>query len=83
MECQNTFGQRRYSKTRKENDPRCKKACTLQLTSGYTFFWKGKAQNEYRIHGVGLAIKTSLLKNLSDLPVDINERLMKICLPLN
>ena len=51
--------------------------------SGYTFFWKGRTQNEDRIHGVGLAIKTSLLKQLPDLPVGINERLMKIRLPLS
>lgn len=54
-----------------------------ELTSGYTFFWKGKAQTKYRIHGVRLAVRTSLLKNLLDLPVGIRERLMKICLPLN
>lgn len=51
--------------------------------SGYTFFWKGRAQNEDRIHGVGLAIKTSLLKQLPDLPAGISERLMKIRLPLS
>jgi len=39
--------------------------------------------NEDRIHGVGLAIKTSLLKQLPDLPVGISERLMKIRLPLS
>uniref|UniRef100_F6UUP3 Endonuclease/exonuclease/phosphatase domain-containing protein n=1 Tax=Monodelphis domestica TaxID=13616 RepID=F6UUP3_MONDO len=52
-------------------------------TTGYTFFRKGRASNEDRIHGVGLAIKTSLLKQLPDLPVGISERLMKICLPLS
>ncbi len=99
---ENTFGQRRYSKTRKENGTRCKELARYnidiaalsetrfpdegsltELTSGYTFFWKGKAQTKVRIHGVGLAIKTSLLKNLPDLPMGINERLMKIRLPLN
>nr|XP_025036462.1 craniofacial development protein 2-like [Pelodiscus sinensis] len=54
-----------------------------ELTSGYTFFWKGKAQNEDRIHGVGLAVKTCLMKQLSDLPVGINKRLMKLRLPLS
>ena len=44
--------------------------------SGYTFFWKGKAQNEDRIHGVGFAIKTSL-------PTGINERLMKLRIPIS
>lgn len=31
-----------------------------QLTekgAGYTFFWKGKEENEQRIHGVGFAVK--------------------------
>lgn len=55
-----------------------------ELASGYTFFWKGKAQNKNKIHGVGLAIRTSLLKNLPDLSVGINDRLdMKIRLPLS
>ena len=50
---------------------------------GYTFFWKGKAENEDRIHGVGLAVKTSLMKQLPDLPTGVNERLMKLRLPLS
>ncbi|XP_032231344.1 craniofacial development protein 2-like [Nematostella vectensis] len=53
-----------------------------EQTSGYTFFWKGKAAHEDRIHGVGLAIRTSLLKELPDLPTGVNERLMKLRLPL-
>uniref|UniRef100_H3ABH8 Reverse transcriptase domain-containing protein n=1 Tax=Latimeria chalumnae TaxID=7897 RepID=H3ABH8_LATCH len=36
---------------------------------GYTFFWKGKAESEGGIHGVGLTIKTTLLKLLPDLPI--------------
>ena len=28
---------------------------------GYTFFWKGKLQDEDSIHGVGFAIRSSLL----------------------
>ena len=52
-------------------------------TCGYTFFWKGKTQSEDRIYGVGLAIKTSLMKQLATLPVGINERLMKLRLPLS
>ena len=49
---------------------------------GYTFFWKGKAENEVRIHGVGFAIRTSLLRHLPDLPTGINERLMKLRIPI-
>ena len=54
-----------------------------ELKGGYTFFWKGKSKDEDRIHGVGLAIRTSLLKQLPNLPTSINERLMKICFPVN
>ena len=50
---------------------------------GYTFFWKGKQQTEDRIHGVGFAIRSALLKTLSAVPVGINERLMKLRVPLN
>ena len=50
---------------------------------GYTFFWKGKPQAEDRIHGVGFAIRTALLKNTPALPVGINERLMKVRIPLS
>ncbi|XP_062841273.1 uncharacterized protein LOC134300780 [Trichomycterus rosablanca] len=50
---------------------------------GYTFFWKGKAQEEERIHGIGLAIKSSLLKQLPDLPSAISERLMRLRFPLS
>ena len=49
---------------------------------GYTFFWRGKAKDEDRIHGVGLAIKTSFCKQLQDLPTP-SERLMKHRFPLN
>lgn len=50
---------------------------------GYTFFWKGKAPDEDRIHGVGLAIKTKLLQKIPNLPTAIDERLMKLRFPLN
>ncbi len=47
---------------------------------GYTFFWKGKAVDEPRIHGVGIAIKNQLISHLYELPVGISERLMNITL---
>lgn len=50
---------------------------------GYTFFWKGKPQAEDRIHGVGFAIRTALLKSIPSLPVGISERLMKLRIPLS
>ena len=49
---------------------------------GYTFFWRGKPEAEDRLHGVGFAIRTSLMKSIPSLPVGINERLMKLLLPL-
>ena len=29
----------------------------IEIGEGYTFFWKGKASTEQRIHGVGFAMK--------------------------
>ena len=49
---------------------------------GYTFFWRGKPEAEDRLHGVGFAIRTSLMKSIPNLSVGINERLMKLRLPL-
>ena len=50
---------------------------------GYTFFWRGKPEAAERLHGVGFAIRTSLMKSIPSLPVGINERLMKLRLPLS
>ena len=30
----------------------------------YTFFWQGKAQEEHRVHGVGFAVRNSLLASV-------------------
>ena len=49
---------------------------------GYTFCWCGKPATEDRLHRVGFAIRTSLMKSIPSLPVGINERLMKLRLPL-
>ncbi len=38
---------------------------------GYTFFCKGKAADEPRIHGVGIAIKNHLISHLYELPVGV------------
>lgn len=48
----------------------------------YTFFWKGKAADESRIHGVGFAIKNQLISHLSEFPIGISEHLMNIHLVL-
>ena len=50
---------------------------------GYTFFLKGKPAGDKHHHGVGFAIRTSLVKYLEGkLPVGINERLMTMSIPL-
>ena len=56
---------------------------SLKEKSGrYTFFWKGKLQTEDRIHGVGFTIRTASTKHLPVLPVEINERFMKLHVPI-
>ena len=50
---------------------------------GYIILWKGKPQTGDRIHGVGFAIRTALLKSIPALPVGISERLMKLRIPLS
>ena len=49
---------------------------------GYTFIWRGKPEAEDRLHGVGFAIRTSLMKFIPSLHVGINERLVKLRHPL-
>ena len=50
---------------------------------GYTFFLKGVPEGDKQIHGVGIAIRSKLLGALhGQKPVGINERLMKMVLPL-
>ena len=50
---------------------------------GYTFFWRDRKQHEERIHGVGFAIRNTFLRQLPELLNGINERLMKLRLPLS
>ena len=49
---------------------------------GYTMFWRGYPSGQPRIHCVGLAIKNSLLKNITEEPTYISERLMTLRIPL-
>ncbi|KAI4807948.1 hypothetical protein KUCAC02_027720, partial [Chaenocephalus aceratus] len=49
---------------------------------GYTFFWKGYPSGGQHLHGVGLAIKNTLLPRLAETPVGISERLMTLRIPL-
>ena len=54
-----------------------------QHGSGYTSFWKGTAASEKRLHGVAFTVKMTLMKKLPDVPVGLNERLMKLWFALN
>ncbi len=51
---------------------------SLRENDGYTFFWKGRESGLPRLHGVGFAIRNSLVTQLSELPVGISERLMTL-----
>ena len=43
----------------------------------YTFFWHGKPKDEKREHGVGFAVKNSLLKMVEP-PTDGSERILTL-----
>ncbi|CAB4039592.1 Hypothetical predicted protein, partial [Paramuricea clavata] len=61
-------------------------AGTRQLTeptSGYTYLWSGLPESEKRLYGVGFAIKTSIVKELENLPTAVNERLMWLRVKIN
>ena len=53
-----------------------------EIGQGYTFFWSGYPEGQPRIHGVGFAIKNSILNSLSELPVGHSPRLMTLRIPL-
>ena len=53
-----------------------------EIKGGYTFFWKGKGEEENRESGVGFAIKTTLVDKLEELPFGLSDRLMSFRLPL-
>ena len=53
-----------------------------EMGEGYTFFWKGYEDNERRIHGVGFAIRSSLLARTNETPIGISARLMSWRIPL-
>ena len=48
----------------------------------YVIYWKGYPEGQPRMHGVGLAIKHSLIKNLTEEPTFISERIMTLRVPL-
>ena len=49
---------------------------------GYTFYLKGYPTGGPHHHGVGLAIKNSLLPSLTETPTGISERFMSVRIPL-
>jgi len=53
-----------------------------EVGEGYTFFWKGLPESARRIHGVGFAIRTSLLSRFPESPSAVSERLMTLRVPL-
>ena len=55
-----------------------------EIGGGYSFFLKGKDLGERHLHGVGFAVRTSLLPLLNEkYPNGINERLMTVDLHLD
>ena len=56
--------------------------CLQEVGQGYTFYWKGLPADQRRIHGVGFAVKTSLLASIEDSPTIFSERLMTWRIPL-
>ena len=49
-----------------------------EVGTGFTFFWVGKTEAENRESGVGFAIRTSLVAELDELPVGVNDRMMTL-----
>nr|VZI49297.1 unnamed protein product [Spirometra erinaceieuropaei] len=53
-----------------------------EVGAGYTFFWSGRPRAERRDTGVAFAIRTDIVGRLPCLPQGINDRLMRLRLPL-
>lgn len=47
-----------------------------EVGEGCNCFWRGLTSQKQRIHGVGFAVKSSLLYNFTKNPIGISERLM-------
>ena len=52
------------------------------VEESYTIFWRGYPEGTARQHGVGLAIKNIHLKNVTEEPTYVSERLMTLRVPL-
>ncbi|CAH1259012.1 PKD1L3 [Branchiostoma lanceolatum] len=48
---------------------------------GYTFFWKGLPEGERRLHGVGFAVRSELLRTATEDPQGISERIITWRIP--
>lgn len=66
------------SKTRRVADGQLR-----EHVGGCTIYWKGLAEEECHIHGVGFTIKNELIGRMSETPIGISERLMTICSKLS
>nr|VZI50622.1 unnamed protein product [Spirometra erinaceieuropaei] len=53
-----------------------------EVGAGYTFFWSGRPRPERPDAGVAFAIRTDIVGRLACLPQGINDRLMRLRLPL-
>ncbi len=54
-----------------------------EIGSRYTFFWSGWRAEERHEAGVGFTIKTTHASKLASIPEGLNDRLMKLQLPLS
>ena len=62
---------------------RASKGQLTEAEAGYTFFWKRKEEVEQRIHDVRFAVKNELVRDLKELPLGVNERLITLRINLN
>ena len=53
-----------------------------EVGGGYTFFWSGRSCKVRRESGVGFAVNSHLVNQLSSLPKGVNDRLMTLQLQL-
>ena len=58
------------------------KGSMRETVGGYAFFWSGRSNEERREAGVGFAITTTDVHKLASIPEGLNDRLMKMQLPL-
>ena len=53
-----------------------------EVGDGYTYFWRGLGNDQPRIHGVGFAIKSSIVASMTEMPRGHSARLMTCRIPL-